>query len=59
MGALDSEHGRDYGTRGEFTAVSRQRSIETWLSQNREWLGVVAGALAGLGIGFTTQLRRH
>jgi len=56
---LDSEHGRDYGTRGEFTAVSRQRSIETWLSQNREWLGVVAAALAGLGIGFTTQLRRH
>jgi NADP-dependent 3-hydroxy acid dehydrogenase YdfG len=55
---LDGDDGRDYGTHGALSDAARRRSIETWLSQNREWFAVAAGALAGLGIGLAAQLRR-
>jgi hypothetical protein len=50
---LDGEHGYDHGAHGSFDAKSRSACPEVWIAENREWLGVIAAGLAGLGLGFT------
>jgi short-subunit dehydrogenase len=48
---LDGEDGHDHGAHGSFDSRSRSFSPEAWASRNREWLGVLAASVAGLGLG--------
>ena len=50
---LDGENGYDHGAHGSFDARSRSACPEVWVAENREWLGVLAAGLAGIGIGFS------
>jgi short-subunit dehydrogenase len=50
---IDGEHGHDYGAHGSFDARARSSSLELWVAQKREWLGVVVAGLAGIGLGLT------
>ena len=49
---IDGEHGHDHGAHGSFDGRVRGSSPELWAAENREWLGVVAAGLAGVGLGF-------
>ncbi|SPE55267.1 Short-chain dehydrogenase/reductase SDR [Verrucomicrobia bacterium] len=55
---LDDQNGIDYGAHGRFDARARTRSPELWASRNREWLGVAAASLAGLGIGLNWAAKK-
>lgn len=50
---LDGQDGRDFGAHGAFDARARSFSPEVWASKNREWLGVLAAGLAGVGLGLS------
>jgi short-subunit dehydrogenase len=55
---LDGEGGGDHGAHGSFDARSRNFSPEVWASENRDWLGVVAAGMAGVGLGLALKKRR-
>lgn len=48
---LDGQNGQDHGAHGEFDARARTFSPEFWADKNREWFGVAAAGVAGLGLG--------
>ncbi len=50
---VDGENGGDHGAHGAFDARSRSASPELWVARNREWLGLLAAGLGGLGLGFS------
>jgi len=50
-GPLDGENGFDHGAHGSFDARASTSSPEAWMAEHREWLGVIASGLAGLGLG--------
>jgi short-subunit dehydrogenase len=52
---LDGEEGYDHGAHGDFDARARSFSPEVWANENREWLGVLAASLAGMGLGVTLK----
>jgi short-subunit dehydrogenase len=54
---LDGEGGGDRGAHGSFDARSRKFSPEVWASEHRDWLGVVAAGMAGVGIGLALKKR--
>lgn len=47
---VDGEHGSDHGAHGSFDSRARASSAELWAAENREWLGVLAAGLAGIGL---------
>ncbi|HVM48413.1 MAG TPA: SDR family oxidoreductase [Candidatus Acidoferrum sp.] len=49
---LDGEDGEDHGAHGSFDSRSRSFSPEVWASKHREWLGILAAGVAGVGLGF-------
>ena len=53
----DGANGEDHGAHGAFDARARAFSPELWAALNREWFGVMAGALAGIGLGFRLARR--
>jgi short-subunit dehydrogenase len=55
---LDGEGGGDHGAHGSFDARSRNFSPEVWTSEHRDWLGVVAAGMAGVGLGLALKKRR-
>ena len=50
---VDGQKGHDYGAHGEFDVRARKSSPETWVAENREWMGVLIAGLAGMGLGLT------
>jgi short-subunit dehydrogenase len=48
---LDGENGTDHGAHGGFDTRARTGSPELWVSKHREWLGVLAAGIAGVGLG--------
>jgi NAD(P)-dependent dehydrogenase (short-subunit alcohol dehydrogenase family) len=50
---LDGELGYDHGAHGSFDSRSRSACPEVWIAENREWFGVLAAGITGLGIGLT------
>ncbi len=55
---VDGEQGYDHGAHGSFDARSRTSSPEVWAAEHREWLGVLAASLAGVGVGFALALKK-
>jgi len=54
---VDGATGTDHGAHGAFDARARAFSPELWASLNREWVGVMAGGLAGIGLGLRLARR--
>jgi short-subunit dehydrogenase len=49
----------DHGAHGEFGARSRASSWQWWLSTNRAWLALLAGALVALAGGLRCRLEKN
>ncbi len=54
---VDGAIGVDHGAHGEFDARARASSPELWAALHREWIGALAGGLAGIGLGFSLARR--
>jgi len=52
---LDGENGMDYGAHGVFDSRARSASPELWATTHRQWLGVLAAGLAGVGLGLLAR----
>lgn len=48
---VDGPNGHDHGAHGSFDNRSQSSSPEVWAAEHREWLGVLAAGLAGVGLG--------
>lgn len=55
---LDGEGGHDYGAHGAFNGRSRSFSPELWVAKHRQWLGVAATGLAGVGLALALRKRK-
>ncbi|RCG32079.1 SDR family NAD(P)-dependent oxidoreductase [Sphaerisporangium album] len=53
-----ADENRDYGAHGSFDARSKDRSVQVWLSQNRNRLAAALGGAAATALAVRTLLRR-